>query len=178
MQPSDQILGYPYPGMAPHQRTSAQGVETSEHSGHCLNGPLMLRELLQYPSVGTMNPRVAATALICVLTGCGSFVPVVKLDQLPAHKRHAANSVEILNATQLQSRKFRVLTVVEGHSCQNKLYDPPATRSAAIDQIKYYASEAGANAVSNIQCGGREGTSIRTNCLELISCTAEAIRTE
>lgn len=71
---------------------------------------------------------------------------------------------------------FDVLNVVEGNSCQNKLYDPPATRAAAIDQAKYFASEMGADGITNIQCGAREGTSTRTNCWELVSCTAEAIK--
>lgn len=122
--------------------------------------------------------KTSLALLLVIVAGCGSFVPVAKLDQLPAEKRHAANSVEILNATQLQSRRFRILTIVEGHSCQNKLYDPPATRAGSIDQLKFFASEAGANAITNIQCGGREGASTRTNCWELISCTAEALKVE
>lgn len=111
-----------------------------------------------------------------LLTGCGSFLPVVKLDQLSPEKRNAALSVKIFNATQLSGMKFDVLSVVEGNSCQNKLYDPPATRGAAIDQAKYFASEIGADGITNIQCGAREGTSTRTNCWELVSCTAEAIK--
>jgi len=117
-------------------------------------------------------------ALAALVGGCGAFVPVVNMQELPPAKRHAANSVQILNSSQLTTTKFKVITVIEGHSCQNKLTDPPATRAGAIEQIKYFASEAGANAVTNIQCGGREGTSTRTNCWELISCTAEALKVE
>ena len=111
-----------------------------------------------------------------LVTSCGAFVPVVKLDQLSPEKRNAALSVKIFNASQLSGMKFDVLNVVEGNSCQNKLYDPPATRAAAIDQAKYFASEMGADGITNIQCGAREGTSTRTNCWELVSCTAEAIK--
>lgn len=111
-----------------------------------------------------------------LLTSCGSFVPVVKLDQLSPEKRNVALSVKIFGASQLDGMKYDVLNVVEGNSCQNKLYDPPATRAAAIDQAKYFASEMGADGITNIQCGAREGTSTRTNCWELISCTAEAIK--
>jgi len=110
------------------------------------------------------------------LTSCGSFVPVVKFDQLSPERRNAALSVKVIGASQLNGMKYDVLNIVEGHSCQNKLYDPPATRAAAIDQAKYFASEIGANGIANIQCGAREGTSTRTNCWELISCTAEAIK--
>jgi hypothetical protein len=111
-----------------------------------------------------------------LLTSCGAFVPVVKLDQLSPEKRNAVLSVRIFNASQLGGMKFDVLNVVEGNSCQNKLSDPPATRAAAIDQAKYFAYEMGADGITNIQCGAREGTSTRTNCWELVSCTAEAIK--
>jgi hypothetical protein len=110
------------------------------------------------------------------LTACGAFVPVVKLDELTPEKKHAARSIRIFNASQLVGLNFEVLNIVEGNSCQNKLNDPPATRAAAIDQAKYFASEMGADAITNIQCGAREGTSTRTNCWELVSCTAEALK--
>lgn len=74
------------------------------------------------------------------------------------------------------NKKFRVLNIAEGNSCQNKLWDDPATRSGAINQLKYQAYEMQGDAITNIQCGGRERTSLRTNCWELISCTAEVIK--
>lgn len=101
---------------------------------------------------------------------------MVKLDKLSAEERQKIFAVPIFNSSQLVNMKFAVITVVEGNSCQNKLYDPPATRTDAINQIKYRAYEAGADGVTNIQCAGREGTSTRTNCWELISCTAEAVK--
>lgn len=123
-----------------------------------------------------LKPSILCFLLSFLVTGCGAFVPVVKLDQLSPEKRQAALSVKIFGASQLNGMKYELLNVVEGNSCQNKLYDPPATRVAAIDQAKYFASEIGADGITNIQCGAREGTSTRTNCWELISCTAEAIK--
>jgi hypothetical protein len=110
------------------------------------------------------------------LSGCGAFVPVVKIDEMTAEQRHKIRSVQIYNQAQLANKEFTVLTIVEGNSCQNKLYEPPATRAAAIEQLKYHAIEAQGDGITNIQCGGREGTSTRTNCWELISCTAEVIK--
>lgn len=124
-----------------------------------------------------MRIRVITALLIAVATAaCGSFVPTVRLDKLPPEQKSQVQSIRIYNSTQLVGKDFEVLNVVEGNSCQNQMWDPPATRSAAIEQAKFYAWEVGANAITNIQCGGREGTSVRTNCWELISCTAEAIR--
>ena len=108
------------------------------------------------------------------VVGCGSFVPVVKLDEQPLEVRNRSMAMPIIGAG--QKTDYEVLTIVEGNSCKNKIWDPAATRTAAIEQIKFHALEAGAEAVANIQCGQREGTSTRTNCWELISCTAEAVK--
>jgi len=113
---------------------------------------------------------------VAALTSCGSFVPVVDISRLPIETKHAVQAIKYYDQTQLSGAKFEVLTIVEGNSCQNKTYDPPATRARALEQIKYFAYEVGANGITNLQCGGREGTSVRTNCWELISCTAEAIK--
>lgn len=123
-----------------------------------------------------MKNTVAILTLTILATACGAFVPVKNLRELTPEQKHAMNSVRIVNQAQLQGQQFEIITFLEGHSCQNMITDPPATRAAAVDQIKYLANEAGANAISNVQCGGREGTSVSTNCWELISCTAEAIR--
>lgn len=110
------------------------------------------------------------------MTACGSFVPTVNLSNLTEEQRHSIRQVEIFNYAQIQNREFRVLTIVEGHSCQNKLYDPPATRTNTIEQLKHHSLEQGGDGITNVQCSGREGTSLRTNCWELISCTAEVIK--
>ena len=113
--------------------------------------------------------------IIFGLSGCGPFVPMVKIDSLTEEQRHKIRQFTILNATQLLKKEFSVLTIVEGNSCQSKVWDIPATRAGAIEQLKYHALEAGGDAITNVQCSGREGTSVRTNCWELISCTAEVI---
>jgi len=114
-------------------------------------------------------------SLLIVLTGCPAFVPTANLHELTPEERHGIGKIKIYNPAQLHGVKFDVADIVEGNSCQNKLYDPPATRTAAIEQLKYYAHQLGADGITNIVCSGREGTSTRTNCWELISCTAEAI---
>lgn len=114
--------------------------------------------------------------LSLLLTGCGSFVPTAKIDQMSAEQRHAINSVEIINQTQLINKNFKVVGIVEGHSCMNKMWDPPATRMGAIEQIKVQVVDMKGDGITNIQCGGKEGTSVATNCWQLVSCTAEVIK--
>ena len=113
---------------------------------------------------------------VIVFAGCGSYVPTVNLHELSAAQRHEINSVEVFDTQLLSRANYKILDIAEGHSCQNKTWDPPATRVAAIQQLKYFAREMGGNGISDIRCGGREGTSARTNCWELISCTANVLK--
>ena len=108
--------------------------------------------------------------------GCGSFVPVVKMDKVSPEERQAAQAMQIYLEPQLVGKNFRVVGVVEGNSCKNKMWDASSTRTAAIEQLKYFAMKAGANGITNIECGQREETSLNTNCWELLSCTANAIQ--
>lgn len=114
--------------------------------------------------------------MIISLFSCGSFVPTVNIKALPVEVQHKVNSIEIYNQGQLLNKNFKVVSIIEGHSCQNKLWDPPATRAGAIEQLKYEAYELNVDGITNVNCSGKEGTSTRTNCWELVSCTAEAIK--
>jgi hypothetical protein len=123
--------------------------------------------------------RVISLALVlATATSCGSFVPVADLDDYPPEVRAKIAAIRIVGQGQAPNMKYSVLAMVEGHSCKNLLTDPPATRAAAIDQLKFGAYQAGANAIANVQCGAREPTSYHTNCWDLISCTAEAVTLE
>jgi hypothetical protein len=113
---------------------------------------------------------------LLLLYGCGSMVPTVKMEEVPVEQRRAVNDVEIMNASQLAGRKFKVLNVVEGISCKNKVWDAAATKTDAIFQARYWAKQQGADAVANLQCDVPRGTTATYNCWESITCTAEAIK--
>lgn len=84
----------------------------------------------------------------------------------------------IYNEAQLIGKKYKVITVVEGISCKNKMWDPPATKTGAINQTKYWALELGTDALLNIQCEYPRDTTTTYNCFESITCTAQAIKFE
>ena len=118
---------------------------------------------------------ISLLLIVAVLSGCAAQVPVVNLKALPVDDLQAIKAMRMLSATQLIGKQFTVVGLVEGNSCQHLLTDPPATRTAAIEQVKYHAVVAKADAIANVQCGGREEVSVHTNCWQLISCTAEAV---
>lgn len=117
---------------------------------------------------------LAATSL----AGCGAMVPVVKMEDIPPEQRRAVNEVTIYNQTQLIGRKFKVINIVEGISCKNKIWDHAATKSDAIFQARYWAQQMGANGITNLQCDHPRGTTTTYNCWESVTCTAEAINIE
>ena len=119
---------------------------------------------------------VALLALLSTVACVGPLVPVKKIDELPTHERRAILSLPIYNESQLLNTNYVVLTVVEGISCKNKTWDPPATKTDAINQAKYWAREAGADGIMNLDCEAPRGTTPTYNCWESITCTAQAIR--
>ena len=97
---------------------------------------------------------------------------------LSPEDREAISAVRILNLAQLDGLSFEVVGFVEGFSCQNKMWEPAASRSAAVEQLKYRAWKIGADGITNIEFGSPEGTSLRTNCWDMIRASAEAVRVE
>jgi len=126
----------------------------------------------------SIQKSISAALAAAILSGCGAMVPVVKMEDLSPQQRREVNDVEIFNQAQLTGRKFRVLNVVEGISCKNKVWDHAATKTDAIFQVRYWAKQQGANGIANLQCDTPRGTTTTYNCWESITCTAEAIRVE
>jgi uncharacterized protein YbjQ (UPF0145 family) len=104
------------------------------------------------------------------------MVPTIKHDEMPVEQRRAVNALEIYNTTQLIGRNYAIITIVEGISCKNKVWDHAATKTDALFQAKHWAREAGADAITNIQCDSPRGTTVTYNCWESVTCTAEAIK--
>ena len=114
--------------------------------------------------------------LAASLWGCVPLIPVVKMSDISKEERHQLASVGIYTQTQLIGKKYTSLKSVEGNSCKNKLWDPAATKSDAIHQVRYHAMKMGADGITSLNCEDPRGTSLLTNCWESITCTAWAIK--
>ena len=119
---------------------------------------------------------ILTLTLTLIVVGCGAMVPTIKHDEMPVEQRRAVNALEIYNTTQLIGRNYAIITIVEGISCKNKVWDHAATKTDALFQAKHWAREAGADAITNIQCDSPRGTTVTYNCWESVTCTAEAIK--
>ena len=125
-----------------------------------------------------LRKGVLISVLAAIVSGCGAMVPVVKMEDIPVEQRRAVNEITIYNQAQLIGRKFKVLNIVEGISCKNKVWDHAATKSDAIFQARYWAQQMGADGIANLQCDSPRGTTTSYNCWESVTCTAEAIKFE
>ena len=99
------------------------------------------------------------------------------MDELNIEDKRKILSLPIYNESQLAGKSYAILNYVEGISCKNKVWDPAATKIAAINQAKHWAYEMGADAMINVQCEHPRGTTTY-NCWESITCTAQAIKFE
>lgn len=117
-------------------------------------------------------------SMVAALAGCRAFVPVVDIKALPSETQEAVRALPIYNDVQLARVDFRILGIVEGISCKHWMWDPPATREGALEQTKYYAYQLGADGLASVEFGGKEATSVHTNCWEVIRCSAGAIKFE
>jgi len=116
--------------------------------------------------------------VVTFIGGCAPFIPVVKVDELPADQRVAIEDMANYTAEDLAKLRYTRIAEIEGFSCKDLLWSPGATPEDAVNQVKYWAHKKGANAITNLKCESKEGVSFGKNCWESIRCTAEAIRVE
>lgn len=83
--------------------------------------------------------------------------------------------VSLQGAEALKEVPYTPVGIVQGYSCKNKMWDPPATTEAAVDQLRFRASALGGNAITGLVCDAH-GTSVGTNCWESVKCQATALR--
>lgn len=123
------------------------------------------------------SPRRAVIAVVLAYCagGCAARVARVNFGELSPAEQVAVTRVQVFNTSQLTDYRVTVVGIVEGVSCRHMLWDAPPSRTAAIEQAKYYAHKLGAGGITNVQFGGVEGTSYGTNYWESIRVTAEAI---
>jgi S1-C subfamily serine protease len=118
---------------------------------------------------------LASSILVIVTSGCiGPLVPVVDLDYESTVKIREA--VKVYTPEDIQGIQYKRLGIVEGVSCMNKIWDPPATREDAIDQLRYRSLALGGNGVATVICGGTEGTNLAKNCWTSVTCHATAVQ--
>ncbi len=123
-----------------------------------------------------VSTRALAISLAAALlvSGCGPFVEVVKVDEPAA--RDLRSRIKIYPADALATGQYKILGSVSAISCKSMFWDPDATPENATEQILLKVEQQGGNAITNLICDPKAGTSLGKNCWNTVTCHASAIR--
>jgi S1-C subfamily serine protease len=83
-------------------------------------------------------------------------------------------SMKVYTRAQIQEGQAERLGVATAISCKNKIWDA-ASEQAAIDQLLYKASLAGATGIADVTCES-EGTNLAKNCWSSYTCHAGIVK--
>lgn len=124
------------------------------------------------------NTHITLLSALCVLifTGCGTFVPVRDLKEIPPNV--VADAVRVKVYTIDNARipdDFEVLEEITAYSCKHLLTDPPASKGDALKRLQIEAVYVGANAIINVTFDTRGTDAYGTNCWESVQATGIAI---
>ena len=118
---------------------------------------------------------VALSLLLVLLSGCGPFVDVMDVNQIPPSERHAAFRLKTYQGAQPHPPVARFLGQIKATSCKNKMWDDAATTGNAMEQLRIKAYRLGADGLVNVACDSL-GTNLGTNCWASITCSGDAVR--
>lgn len=120
-----------------------------------------------------MKKAIIAVAACTALGGCGTFLPMEAA--APGAVAKAQTMPFYTDATISLAPKIKsVAGPVEGHSCQNKLWDPPASNDAALSQLRLRALSLGANGLVDVRYD-RAGTDLGSNCWQSVTASGTAV---
>lgn len=102
------------------------------------------------------------------LAACGAMVAI----EDPDYMSPAQRLIPIHQDADLLGG--RVVGLLEGHSCKNKMWDPDPTRAAADQQLRMQASRLGGNAIVAVRYETR-GVTVQPNCWSSITAYGTAV---
>jgi len=141
----------------------------------------MIKNIYEISNASHKFMRTTSFILIFSLLGCagpgrlgiGLKVPVVDMKNLDSVTKARLDEIKVINSN--PDKSGRILKRIEVTSCKNQIYDPAPSREDAEFQLKFRALENYGNAIANIVCAPKQGTSLLTNCWESITCTADIV---
>lgn len=113
---------------------------------------------------------------VALFSGCGTTKPppIVSVDHLSPEQLNALEVIKIYGQTKRIKRQFETVTTIQGISCKNSMWGRPATIRDAVLQTRYWAQQAGADAIINLRCDRRRDAAY--DCSESVICNGEAIK--
>jgi uncharacterized protein YbjQ (UPF0145 family) len=124
-----------------------------------------------------MRLNQAGVLLALGVAGCGPFIPVTKLNEVPPETMRDALNVRIVSAGSATPKVTAYLGQVQGNSCKNMATDPPPTTNDALLRMRIEAARLGANVVMDAACNTTGTDTWGTNCWASVSCKGIAVKT-
>lgn len=121
--------------------------------------------------------KFAILAVSLVLAGCGAgqWADQIELRKVLPNERDAALRIQLFDQSMKPPPPSEILGSVQAVSCKNKVWDAPATKGNALDQLRIKALRMGAEAVTGITYSER-GTSYEPNCWESVIVSGTAVK--
>lgn len=117
------------------------------------------------------------SAFFLLLTGCGSFVPVIDTSEVPPETLQQAYAVQAFTTGSNSGYPpiQQYLGNITAFSCKHLLTDPPASRGDALLQLRLKALELGANGIIDLTYDERGTDTFGTNCWETVQASGVAV---
>ena len=122
-----------------------------------------------------MKKILAGVLVATLIAGCIGPNPnlrIADVGSMPAPIVRQAWAIKLSDTVPPGSA---VLGQVEGTSCKNKAWDPPASEAKALEQLQLKAVDLGAEGLASVTYT-KGGFSMATNCWESVRATATLYR--
>lgn len=120
---------------------------------------------------------ITLLVLISFLVGCGTFVPVRNLKEVPQSTLANSARVKIYTIDNPNiPADFEFIEEISAYSCKHLLTDPPASKGDALKRLKIEAYERGADAVIEVTFDTRGTDAWGTNCWETVKVSGLAVK--
>lgn len=113
-----------------------------------------------------------------LLVGCGTFVPVQNVSEVPDDELQAAYKIETYTVGSDKSGLdvAEYLGDITAYSCKHMMWDPPASKGNALTQLKLKALDMGAEGIIDVTFDSRGTDTFGTNCWESVQASGMAVK--
>jgi uncharacterized protein YbjQ (UPF0145 family) len=99
----------------------------------------------------------------------------VDVSEVSSQEMTAAFKVQVFESDIDVAQVASYVGSMQATSCKNKVWDPPATKGNALQQLRLKALRAGANALVNVNFDDQGTDTWGTNCWQSVTATGDAV---
>lgn len=123
-----------------------------------------------------LKTALTGIAIAMLLSACATRVPVTDTRKIDPDTLNQALQIRTYVVGQTPDGSFSVIQPIEAYSCKHLVWEKPASKGDALNQLKYKAHTMGANAIMDVEFDKRGTDAWGTNCWETVQATGVAIK--